>query len=115
VQVLFRLITILRAMIPRSRKEAFDALEVELRAEQVSSIRRVTQTLERALAQLRDIEAELPKTANRAALVSQHDELRAEAAKYLWYLVVQREAMGFRRHEDVHEIYRVPPPLTRRG
>jgi hypothetical protein len=28
-----------------------------------------------------------------------------------YYLVVQREAMGLRRHADVDRVYPIPPPL----
>ena len=36
-------------------------------------------------------------------------DLRARALKYRWYLEVQREALGIRRHEALDEFYKVPP------
>ncbi|MBM4379447.1 MAG: hypothetical protein FJ086_09130 [Deltaproteobacteria bacterium] len=41
---------------------------------------------------------------------ARHDSVRAEAQKNLWYLVVQREAMGLCNHGDVYALERVPPP-----
>jgi hypothetical protein len=35
-------------------------------------------------------------------------ELRARALKYRWYLEVQREALGFLRHDGLDEFYKVP-------
>ncbi len=40
-----------------------------------------------------------------------HRTLRKRAETYLFYLVVQREAIGLRNHDDVYERYAVPGPL----
>lgn len=37
--------------------------------------------------------------------------LRSTAQRYHHYLIVQREAMGFRKHGDVERLYPVPGPL----
>jgi hypothetical protein len=34
--------------------------------------------------------------------------LRARAVTYRWYLEVQREALGMRRHDVLDEFYEVP-------
>jgi hypothetical protein len=69
------------------------AIEHELKAERAASLGRAGAALERALA------------AWRAA---PGPETLREAQKRLWYLVVQREAMGLRRHRDLYEAYAVP-------
>ena len=69
------------------------AIEHELKAERAASLGRAGAALERALAAWR--EAPSPDTVR-------------EAQKRLWYLVVQREAMGLLRHREVYELYAVP-------
>ena len=69
------------------------AIEQDLKAERAASLGRAGAALERALADWRS--AQSPHT------------LR-EAQKRLWYLVVQREAMGLNRHREVYEVYGVP-------
>ena len=83
-----------------------------MRGEQAHALKRVARTLESLLSELAAIEAALPAlpAAEVAGQRARHATLRAEAQKYLWYLVVQREALGLFNHEDVHALYRVPPP-----
>ena len=88
------------------------AAEVQVRGEQAHALKRVARTLESLLAELAGIEAALPSlpAGDRQGQLARHATLRAEAQRYLWYLVVQREALGLFNHEDVHALYRVPPP-----
>jgi len=87
-----------------------EALEIELRGEKVSALRRIAAGLQLDLAALKEFEsgpqAQQPDAAVRRA------ELRKKAARQLWYMVVQREAMGIRRHEDMYAIYEVPKDLV---
>jgi len=69
------------------------AIEHDLKAERAASLGRAGAALEHALATWR----ESPGPASVR-----------EAQKRLWYLVVQREAMGLRRHREVYEIYGIP-------
>jgi hypothetical protein len=69
------------------------AIEQELKAERAASLGRTGAALERALAAWR----ENPSV-----------DLEREAKKRLWYLVVQREAMGLRRHREIYDVYGVP-------
>jgi hypothetical protein len=69
------------------------AIEQELKAERASALGRAGAALERAMAAWR----EQPTP----------DSLR-EAQKRLWYLVVQREALGLFKHRDVYDTYAVP-------
>jgi hypothetical protein len=89
------------------------AIELEILKEKSSALRRVSLKLESLLAQLTQVEQSLAGTsgAERARQVARHRELRAEAEKQRWYLIVQREAMGLYHHEDVESMYRLPAPL----
>ena len=69
------------------------AIEHELKGERAASLGRAGAALDRALAAWR--EAPSAATTN-------------EAQKRLWYLIVQREALGLRRHREVYELYAVP-------
>lgn len=89
------------------------AIEVEIRAEKASALRRVATKLEALIAELTQLASGLSALSGSArdAAVARHRELRAEAEKQQWYLIVQREAMGLRNHRDVYEIYRLPPAV----
>lgn len=86
------------------------AIEVEIQSEKASAMRRVASRLEALLVELAETEKALWGTSGptRAHLVARHRELRADAEKQRWYLIVQREAMGLRHHGDIYELYRVP-------
>lgn len=89
------------------------AIEVELRKEKVSALRRVGGKLEALLGDLRALESELPavKPEDRPRSLDRHRQLRAEAEKYRWYLIIQREAIGLTRHDDVLQQYPIPAPI----
>jgi len=89
------------------------AIEVEIRAEKASAMRRVAQKVESLLAEMEKVEVASLGTqgAERARHVARHQTLRAEAEKQRWYLIVQREAMGLWHHGDIEELYRLPTPL----
>jgi hypothetical protein len=69
------------------------SIERELQQERATSLGRAGEKLEAAMKQWRESGAA---------------PARAEAQKRLWYLVVQREALGLRRHREVYELYGVP-------
>lgn len=69
------------------------AIEQELKAERASSLGRAGAALERAMTAWRETPS---------------PEARREAQKRLWYLIVQREALGLFKHRDVYETYAVP-------
>ncbi|WNG35067.1 hypothetical protein F0U60_16645 [Archangium minus] len=96
----------LRAKNPESTL----AIEVEIQSEKASALRRVASRLESLLVELTETEQALRGTSGpvRARLVERHKELRADAEKQRWYLIVQREAMGLRHHGDIYELYRLP-------
>jgi hypothetical protein len=86
------------------------AIEVEMQSEKASALRRVALRLESLLAELQETERALHGLSGpaRARFVARHRELRADAEKQRWYLIVQREAMGLRHHGDIYELYRLP-------
>lgn len=89
------------------------AIEVEIRKEKVSALRRVAGRLETAITDLRELEAKMPApgSPDRARFVERHQELRAHAEQQRWYLIIQREAMGLLHHGVVDEMYPVPAPI----
>jgi len=89
------------------------AIEVEIQKEKASALRRLGARIESLLAELAQLERELPtlKGPKRDQCVARHKELRSEAEKQRWYLVIQREALGLRQHADLEEMYPLPPAL----
>ena len=81
-------------------KDGLELLEGEILAEKAAALGRIVAKLDKTLAAL-DVEKS----------VARHRALRAEAKKYYWYLVVQREALGFRNHRELERFYPIPPPL----
>lgn len=45
---------------------------------------------------------------------AEYDAMHRTAQQYHYYLIVQREAMGFRKHGDVDRLYPMPGPLPTR-
>jgi hypothetical protein len=90
------------------------AIEAEIRKEKASGLRRVGTRLESLIAELVGLEAELRTAAGdrRSRVLARHREVRAEAEKQQWYLIVQREAMGLTKHHDVYEQYKIPPAAS---
>jgi hypothetical protein len=79
-------------------------VELELMAEKASALAQASAKLEAALAAL--AAADQPAAPDETR--KRRSQLRAEAARRLWYLIVQREAIGLRSHEDVFRLYRIP-------
>jgi hypothetical protein len=96
-------------------RDAFPPLpiEQELIAEKASALARITGQLEAALAALvaADEKVAAAPAEERAALLAQRSQLREAARRQLWYLVVQREAIGLRDHEGLYRYHRIPAEL----
>jgi len=94
----------------RSPNEAHKALLLELQEERASALRRISQTLDALIQQLNNSRARVlgASGTDRDREVATWRELRANAVKYRWYLEVQREALGMRRHDGLDEFYKVP-------
>ena len=79
-------------------------LEEELVGERASALARTFEALERVLAELAG--AAGPGQRLREFLLE-------EARERLWFLIVQREAIGLTRHEVVYETLRIPVEVRR--
>jgi predicted RNA-binding protein len=108
--------------------KAFENIEEEIRKEKAESLGRAGERLEQILQELRIIRQELlERTATgfrSDPAVSPHvlaevnekvmayARMRSRAWQLRHYLVVQREAVGLWRHEDVDRLYPIPPPFS---
>ena len=75
-------------------------IEQELAAERAGALARAFEALEHALHDLEHGKG-------------RREHLLAEACERLWYLVVQREAVGLTRHQVLFEVLRVPSEVRR--
>lgn len=89
------------------------AVEVHIRQEKASSLRRTGDKLEKLIAELVQVESELRTLSgpSRAARVQLYGQMRADAEYQRWCLVVQREAMGLWNHAEVELMYPIPPAV----
>jgi hypothetical protein len=78
--------------------KAHDAIREEILGEKASALGRAVRALEAAVAAWRAAPA---------------PEALAEARERLWFVVIQREAMGLRRHEVLYEVLDVPDEVRR--
>ncbi|WNG43326.1 hypothetical protein F0U60_03870 [Archangium minus] len=91
------------------------AIEVQLRAEAAASLKALGHRLDRQLTELQQLGQQVQAMAPsplRDKKLAEYNEKRREAEYRKWTLIVQREAMGLFNHDDVEEIYRVPPKLS---
>jgi len=98
----------------RRTAETHDRIAWELNEERVSALRRISQTLESLIVQLRSARDRVAQAQGeeRAPAVMAYRALRARAVQYRWFLEVQREAMGLRHHHRLDEFYRIPADVT---
>ena len=85
-------------------------VELEMLREKASGLQAVGRKLEEVLLKLQRIETALPKLppGERALQVLEHGRLYEESEQLRWKMVVQREAMGLSRHDDVDRMYPRP-------
>jgi hypothetical protein len=90
--------------------QSFGRIERELQEERASALGRIGRTLQELLARLESLRAtlELTPRSERDRLIKQYRETWERAKTYRWYLEVQREAIGLRRHERLDEMYPLP-------
>lgn len=84
-------------------------IEQEIVAEKAATLGRAGERFQAALAALARVDAEI--AAGGAGLAGRRQELRADAAEKLWFLIVQREAVGLVHHEGIYQQYAVPREL----
>jgi hypothetical protein len=89
------------------------AVEVHIRQEKASSLRRTGDKLDTLIAELVQEEAALRALSGppRASRVKLYEQMRADAEYQRWCLVVQREAMGLWNHAEVELMYPIPPAV----
>lgn len=97
-------------------EDAHERVEAELAQERAAAIGRIGRRLGELigeLLELRQAYVAAPGGSNepRLRIAREYRERRHEAMRYLWYLEVQREAMGLRGNHRLDEFYRVPGPL----
>ena len=88
-------------------------LELELMEERAATLRRIAQTLESLIGELKALQERIGKVhwSSRSPAVARYRELRRRAVKYRWYLEVQREALGLYHHSVLDEFYTIPDPI----
>jgi hypothetical protein len=100
----------LRERLPASVNLA--ALEQEIASEIAYSLGKAGSKLESALHQARStlsaLRAALPNTHERQQLTARFQEERTLAQRRLRDLMIQREALGFRRHNDLLQLFPIP-------
>ncbi len=109
------------------RKLGIESVEGEIRREKAESLGRTGERLGQALDEVRALRERLialiedrvegakvdpAVAAEIQAGLKRHTELCALARDTRYQLIVQREAIGFRRHEDVDRQYPIPVSLT---
>jgi hypothetical protein len=90
-------------------------VELELQAERANALALSGERLQAALAAFARADAALAASppGDRAKLLEERMLRRAEAAERLWFVMVQREALGLGQHEAVMRIYEVPAEVRR--
>jgi hypothetical protein len=89
-----------------SHADAHRAIEKEILGERAGALARAVDALERAL-------LELSSAAHGRREHRLGEYLLEEACERLWFVVVQREAIGLTRHEVLYEVLRVPTEVRR--
>jgi hypothetical protein len=79
--------------------------------DRAATLGRIGGTLQTLLDALNTLRAQLPgmPEAERASARARYAALLEKATLWRWYLEVQREAIGLRRHDLVEELYPLPP------
>jgi hypothetical protein len=84
-----------------SKADVQRSVESQIAGERAGAMARVMEALEAAL------------HAWRVAPPAHRQDLLEEAGELLWYVVVQREALGLSRHEVVYDVLEVPGEVRR--
>jgi hypothetical protein len=86
----------------------------ELAREKASGLGRTGQLLEEAIDRLKVLRRSIDtlRATDRDEAIAEYSTVRKRALELRWYLEVQREAMGLRRHTDLEQFFPIPGPLT---
>ena len=95
--------------------EASTQAELDIMKEQAEALGRTGGRLDECLRRIRVLEERMRRLTQRGrearevnALIKEFNEVRQRALQYLHYLIIQREALGFRRHAHVRRMYQIP-------
>ncbi len=104
------------------RKSAWEKTQEEILKERAEVLGRAGEALQAAISEMERIDrliAESIRTAGASPGLEALAEINGEIRRYnrareyaqlrYYYLIVTREAMGFRRHKAVEDTYRIPP------
>jgi len=88
-------------------------LEAEIMGEKLATYVRIARSLERLVAETESArrEADRATGGRRRECVARFNELRQRAERHLWYLLVQREALGLRHDCGIERLYPIPAPM----
>ncbi|MFP3941428.1 MAG: hypothetical protein ACLF0P_14105, partial [Thermoanaerobaculia bacterium] len=95
--------------------EAHDKTLQEIVAERAAALSRVSRGLERRIGHARALRREAqeaPRGPERERRAHEFNRARKDAATWLWYLIVQREANGLTDHSEIRKLYPLPEPWT---
>lgn len=98
--------------------ESLRRIEREIVAEKAATLGRAGERLAQALLEveaLRGRHDAARDVAERERLAGEHEQARDRAARARLVLLIQREAVGLRRHHDVDRQYPEPPALATRA
>src|SRR6185436_8134293 len=90
-------------MLPRDPYA--NPIDYEILQEKAATLARTSEKLEAALAALAAVERQLAEAPGEE-LQGVRAQLLEQAAEWLWYAVVQREAVGLTSHDALFETYR---------
>ncbi len=91
--------------------ETFLQLEQQLAEERVSALTRIGKRLESLIRALDELAVQCRQLSGalRVQALDDYRKRHDEARKYRWYLEVQREAVGLRRHQVIDRVFPMPP------
>lgn len=95
--------------------EAHDKTLQEIVAERAAALSRVSRGLERRIDRARTLRheaEEAPPGPERERRTDDFTRAREDAATWLWYLIVQREANGLTNHTEIRKLYPLPAPFA---
>jgi hypothetical protein len=98
------------------RGEGLRRVDQEIAAEKAAALGRAGERLEQALTDARDVAARLlaaPDDEARDRLAQEYARARSRALEARLALLIQREALGLRRHATVDQQFPEPAPVER--
>jgi hypothetical protein len=99
--------------VSATRGEGLRRVEKEIAGEKAAALGRAGERLEQALAEARDVAERVRSAADaeaRERLARDYASARARAIQARTALLIQREALGLRRHATVDQQFPEPPP-----